>query len=135
MTERLPPVCSADQIRGAYHVGLRITWEENEIRDTWEVEEVDDASATTRFTAADGTDTRATSTFESLSAHSAFPVGTKLTRETFDTPLGPMAGTHAVVVAPDGDRHFYFADAFPGPPMIIEGPGMVRRQVDRSDAS
>ena len=134
MGERLPPICTADQIRAAYHAGLCIVWEEGGIRDTWDVIAVDDVSATTRFTAADGTATEHSSPFETLSGHSAFPVGTTVLRETFDTPLGALEGTHAIYRADGGEQHFYFADDYPGPPMIIRGPGTQRRQVARSDA-
>jgi hypothetical protein len=134
MSDRLAPVCTAEQIRAAYQVGLRIVWEENGELDRWEVVAVDDTSATTRFLAADGTETEGTASFNDLSSHSAFPVSTAITRETFDTPFGRLGGTHAVVSGGDGDRHFYFADDFPGPPMIIKGPGLLRRQVERSDA-
>ncbi len=71
--------------------------------------------------------------FETLSNHSAFPEGAALLAEEFETPAGTFAGTHVIVAHPDGDHHFYFSDAHPGPPMIIRTPGFVSQQVERSD--
>ncbi len=133
MSERLPPVCTADQIRDAYHVGLRIVWEDNGERAVWDIVAVDETTATTRFTAADGTETESTATFEALSNHSAFPKGTTMVAEEFTTPAGTFAGTHAVVATPGGDHDFYFSDAHPGPPLIISSPGSLNQQIERND--
>ena len=133
MSERLPPICSADQIKGAYHVGLQIVWDDNGERVVWDIVAVDDESATTRFTAADGTQTERTATFEALSNHSAFPIGTSVSAAAFQTPAGKFVGTKVTVTSPEGDNHFYFSDAHPGPPLIIASPGSVNQQVERSD--
>lgn len=64
----------------------------------------------------------------------AFPIGpTAFHIESFQTPAGRFTGTHCVVSLPDGDQHFYFSDQHPGPPIRIEGPGVSRQQVERSD--
>lgn len=133
MSERLPPICTADQIKGSYHVGLRIVWDDDGERAVWDIVAVDETTATTKFTAADGTETERSATFEALSNHSAFPIGTAMAAEEFTTPAGTFAGTHVTVAQPDGDHHFYFSDAHPGPPMIISSPGSLNQQVERND--
>ncbi len=74
------------------------------------------------------------SSFEELSQHSAFPVGpSSFSEEDFETPAGRFHGTHVTVAVPDGERHFYFSDDHPGPPIRIEAPGLLRQQVERTD--
>ena len=132
--DRHPAVCSPEDIRAAYVPGLRIVWEEDGQRDVWEIIRVEGDSVTTQFTSADGAQSERTATFEELSSHSAFPIGpTSFATEEFETPAGRFTGTHCMVATPDGDRHFYFSNRHPGPPMRIEGPGLLRQQVERSD--
>ena len=66
--------------------------------------------------------------------HSAFPIGaTTFHTETFETPAGRFSGTHCVVAVPAGEMHFYFSGSHAGPPIRIEGPGVSRQQIERSD--
>ena len=133
-SDRHPPVCSPDEIRAAYKPGLRIVWDEAGQREVWEITAVDQDTVTTRFTAANGSISEHAATFEQLSSHSAFPIGpTTFIEEEFETPAGQFHGTHCIVNAPKGDQHFYFSDEHPGPPIRIEGPGVARQQVERSD--
>ena len=104
-------------------------WEESGQRDTWDIVDINEHSVTTRFTSADGSSSEDTATFEQLSNHSAFPVGTELTQEAFETPAGSFEGTHAIF----DDQHFYFSLAHPGPPIKIVSSGSVRQQVERTD--
>lgn len=127
-------MCSAEDIRVAYQPGLRIVWEEAGAREVWEILDADDTTVTTRVTKSDGSRATHSASFEELSSHSAFPVGSTVFRiEAFETPAGRFTGTHCVVSISGGDQHFYFSDGHPGPPMRIEGPGVLRQQIERSD--
>ena len=133
-SNRHSAVCSARDIRAVYQPGLRIVWEEAGEREVWEILDADDNKVTTRITTSDGDQVTRSASFEELSDHSAFPIGpTKFHSEAFETPAGRFTGTHCVVLAADGDQHFYFSDQHPGPPIRIEGPGALRQQIERSD--
>ncbi len=134
MGERHPAICSPEAIAACYRPGLRIVWEQDGLRDVWEVVATDESTATTRFIAADGDVAERTASFEQLSMHSAFPVGTSEFIETdVETPAGLFRGTECIVATPEGVRRFFFSAAHPGPPIRITGPGFLRQQVERSD--
>lgn len=148
--EKLPTPYRAEQIRDAFQEGLWIvtrTWTpEGESYSRLTVEAWSEEGATFGDRPVDASGnavadkTVGDATWEQLRDHASFPTGSaSRERHSEETALGSLEGWLYRVDSPDGGHaSFFFADDFPGPPILyqsVKGEDVLHRseQIQRSD--
>lgn len=118
----LPTPYTADAIREAFQPGVFLAFDVTTggatSRQRWQVTQATADEVTIAFTVQGATDVK-TSAFEDLRQHAAFPADTaERERVSWDSSLGPVEGW-VYTVQGETLRTFWFADAYPGPPLLM----------------
>ena len=128
----LPTPFTADQIQGAMPVGLkllfRLTQGEGTQTQVWQVVASDDAGLQITV-ATDGGPAEAgpVMPWTELRDHARFGATTTWTDEVIRSPLGPVSTRRYTEVRGDEVHTFWFAPAWPGPPVrmtVVDGDGV-----------